>query len=132
MARMMGQADYDSLIKADEDAAQGIRLPEPPGAYDNYDYQRAERVPRSQRRGSSLIKPIKKAVGSVFRRQGSQELHKRRILRMQRKKMEEEAPEKRLSQEFRRSFIEGLEYGDGAPGKALQHERESQEEENKR
>lgn len=128
MARMMGQADHDSLVKADEEASQDNRLPEPPGTHDNYDYQRPERVSRADRRGqrSSLIKPLKKAVGSVFRRQGSQEVHKRRILRMQQKKMEEDGPEKRQSQEFRRSFIEGLEYGEGAPGKAEKHEREQQ------
>ena len=129
MARMMGQADHDSLVKADEEASQDNRLPEPPGVFDNYDYQRTERISRADRREqrSSLIKPIKKAVGSVFRRKGSQEVHKRRILRMQQKRMEEAEPEKRQSQEFRRSFIEGLEYGEGAPGKAEKHERTQQE-----
>lgn len=123
MARMMGQADCDSLAKADEDASQGNSLPEPPGTFDNYDYAKAAsdgaRVSRAADRvgrGSRLLKPIKKAVGAVFRRQGSAEVHKRRIMRLQQKQMEEAAnsgePPKRPSQEFRRSFLENLEYGE--------------------
>ena len=119
MARMMGQADRDSLTKADDQANSTHTLPEPPGAFDNYDYHRdsndddQHRVPRAARRGSRLLKPIKKAVGAVFRRQGSHEVHKRRIMRLQQKQMEAAAePAKRPSQEFRRSFLENLEYGE--------------------
>jgi len=123
MARMMGQADRDSLDKAETLCQETLRLPEPPGVYDHLDYHRAtpnddmdgskgDGQSRRTRR-SSIIKPIKKAIGNVFRRQGSEEVQRKRIIKMQQRQMAEQTePEKRPSQEFRRSFLDNLEYGE--------------------
>jgi len=121
-ARMMGQADHDSLERANLALQDFCQLPEPPGLYDNYDYDGAnggygnEGVSKTNRRGSRLLQPIKKGLASVFRRrQSSEDGHRKRILRMQRKQMKQNAAEnesqRRPSQEFRRSFLEKLGYG---------------------
>ncbi|CAB9509471.1 expressed unknown protein [Seminavis robusta] len=122
MARMMGQADADALAKANAQAAESIRLPEPPGRYSG-DHERTSedgeqpvsgRAARRSKRGS-IIAPLKKAVGNVFRRQGSREVNMRRIRKIQEKRMKEEQEQeqpKRPSEEFRRSFLDSLDYGE--------------------
>ena len=115
MARMMGQADADSLAKAESLATDHPSLPEPPGRYsgdhEQYSYQ-SERIGRRQRRGSSVISSVAKAVGNVFRRQGSREVNMRRIRKIQQRRQAEEEPPKRQSEEFRRSFLDSLDYGE--------------------
>jgi hypothetical protein len=115
LARMMGQADYDSLVKAEELATDVPRLPEPPGRYSG-DHElcqhRSQRIaPRSRR--SSMVKGVKKVFGRVFRRESGMDSSLRRIQKIQARRAAEaeEEPPRRLSQEFRRSFLESLGYG---------------------
>jgi len=128
LARMMGQADADALATAEELCAEEPRLPEPPGRYSGdrgeLDYgdtmdnssnspNRAGRRRRGSRRGS-LLKTVKKTVGNVFRRVGSHEVSMKRIRKIQLRKLAEEEklePPRRPSSEFRKSFVDSLDYG---------------------
>lgn len=117
MARMMGQADADSLAHAEELATPNS-LPEPPGRFagDHEPTNPSERIGRAARnRRGSVMHSVKKAVGHVFKRQGSVEVNQRRIRKIQQRRAAELGklePEKRPSQEFRRSFLDTLEYGE--------------------
>ena len=114
LARMMGQADADSLATAETLCAAEPRLPEPPGRYsgDHEHMNTSERIGRSSRnRRGSLLKSVKKTIGNVFHRQSSREVNMRRIRKIQQKRQAQEEPAV-PSEEFRRSFLEKLDYGE--------------------
>lgn len=117
MARMMGQADMDSLLRAEELATDVPSLPEPPGRFSgDHEYQHmSQRIPADRRsRRSSIMKGVKKVFGVAFRRRSTMDASIRRIQKIQARRAEEESenePPRRLSQEFRRSFLESLGYG---------------------
>jgi len=122
MARMMGQSDADSLEVANKLCEECLALPEPPGRYSgDHEFsasvtsQRVGSPQRTHGRRGSLIKlgkSVKNSVRNVFRRQSSVEADIKRIRKIQQKQWAEQSPPKRPSEEFRRSFLESLDYGE--------------------